>query len=137
MAATAPIAHGRLPCPVFARWGYDYAQQTPTGRMFLGGGRDLFADEEWTSAREPSAPVQEYIDEAALRFAGGPVTVTHRWAASVSYTPDARPLLTEVAPGVAACGAYSGTGNLIGTLAGRCAVELVVDGVPAPSFFAG
>jgi glycine/D-amino acid oxidase-like deaminating enzyme len=134
MAATAPVAPA-LPCPVYARWGYDYLQQDPAGRIFAGGGRDRFADAEWTADAEPTGPVQGWIDRLIARVAPA-ARVTHRWAASVGYTPDLRPLVTEVASGVVACGGYCGTGNLVGPIAARAAVACAVDGAPPPAYFA-
>jgi gamma-glutamylputrescine oxidase len=136
MLATAPVALGRLPCPVYGRWGYDYAQQSADGGLFVGGGRDLFAEAEWTTDAEPTPPVQDYIEGVASRMAGGPVAVTHRWAASVGFTPDGRPLCTPVADGVVAVGGYNGTGNLVGPIAARAAVALAVDGTAPPPYFA-
>ncbi|MCV7230046.1 NAD(P)/FAD-dependent oxidoreductase [Mycolicibacterium komossense] len=135
MLGTRPVAPRRLPCPVYCRWGYDYAQQDAHGRLFVGGGRDRFADSEWTTATEPTQPVQDYIEEVARRMAGTDVTVSTRWGASVAYTDDGRPLCAEVAPGVVAFGAYNGTGNLVGPLAARSAVGLAVDGAPIPDYF--
>jgi glycine/D-amino acid oxidase-like deaminating enzyme len=136
MLATAPVAPGRLPCPVYGRWGYDYAQQSADGGLFVGGGRDLFAEAEWTADAEPTAPVQDYIERVATRMAGEPVAVTHRWAASVGFTRDGRPLCTPVADGVVAVGGYNGTGNLVGPVAARAAVALAVDGTAPPPYFA-
>ncbi|HEY3088212.1 MAG TPA: FAD-binding oxidoreductase [Jatrophihabitantaceae bacterium] len=136
MLATAPVP-ARLPCPVYCRWGYDYAQQLADGRMFVGGGRDRFAEDEWTLEATPTAPVQAWIEQVAHGLAGRPVGVTHRWAASVGYTPDGRPLCVEVRPHVAACGGYSGTGNLVGPLTARAAVALALDGTPPPAWCAG
>ena len=135
MLATSPVPD-RLPCPVYGRWGYDYAQQDAAGRVFAGGGRDKFVDAEWTTDATPTAAVQAWIERVAARMAGCSIGVTHRWAASVGYTPDGRPLCTEVAPGVVACGGYSGTGNLVGPLAARAAVALAVDGTPPPAWCA-
>ncbi|MCW2523352.1 MAG: putative oxidoreductase [Frankiales bacterium] len=132
---TAAAGGWRLPCPVYGRWGYDYAQQDPSGRLFVGGGRDQFAAAEWTPEREPSRPVQGWIERVAARFAGQPVRVTHRWAASVGFTPDARALVTMPRPGVVACGGYNGTGNLIGPLAARAALALGLDGTEPPPYF--
>jgi gamma-glutamylputrescine oxidase len=68
-------------------------------------------------------------------FAGRAVQVTHRWAASVGYTADGRPLVAEARPGVVACGGYSGTGNLVGPIAARAPVALAVDSIgPRPDF---
>jgi glycine/D-amino acid oxidase-like deaminating enzyme len=136
MLSTAPVAP-RLPCPVYGRWGYDYAQQLPDGRLFVGGGRDRFLESEWTSEGHPTAPVQAYIERVAERMAGRPVGVTHRWAAPVGFTPDGRALCTEVMPGVAAVGGYNGTGNLVGPVAARAAVDLLLQQVNPPAFLAG
>jgi gamma-glutamylputrescine oxidase len=136
MIATAPVSPGRLHCPVYGRWGYDYGQQLPDGRLFIGGGRDRFVDEEWTTATEPSDNVQGYIEHIAARFVGAPVSVTHRWAASVGFTGgDGRALCTAVDDGVVAIGGYNGTGNLVGPVAARAAVALVLDGTSPPSCF--
>lgn len=136
MIATAPVPPGRLPCPVYGRWGYDYAQQADDGRLFVGGGRDRFADAEWTALAEPSESVQGYIESVARRMAGRPVETTHRWAASVGFTADGRPLCTQVDDGVVALGGYNGTGNLVGPLAARAAVALALDGTAPPAYLA-
>ena len=135
MLATAPVP-ARLPCPVYCRWGYDYAQQDADGRLFVGGGRDRFADDEWTLDATPTAPVQAWIEHVARGLAGRAVDVTHRWAATVGYTPDVRPLCVEVAPHIVACGGYSGTGNLVGLLTARAAVALAVAGTRPPAWCA-
>jgi glycine/D-amino acid oxidase-like deaminating enzyme len=135
MLATEPVAPGRLPCPVYGRWGYDYAQQDAAGRLFVGGGRDQFEEQEWTHQANPTAGVQDWIERVAARFAGAPVQVSHRWAASVGYTDDGRPVVTEVRPGVVACGGYNGTGNLVGPIAARAAVALGLDGTAPEDCF--
>jgi len=138
MLATDPLpgaVRRRVPRPVYARWGYDYAQCDPSGRLFVGGGRDRFEASEWTTATEPSEPVQRWIEAVAGRFAGQAVAVSHRWGASVGFTPDARPLIGFVRPGVLACGGYNGTGNLVGPIAARAALALALDGrMPSPVF---
>jgi len=136
MLTTAPVSPGRLPCPVYGRWGFDYAQQDAAGRLFAGGGRDRFVDAEWTIDTAPTGSVQGWIEQVATRFAGAPATVTHRWAASVGYTRDGRPLVTRVRDGVVACGGYNGTGNLVGPLAARAAVALGLDETAPPVWFA-
>jgi gamma-glutamylputrescine oxidase len=134
MLATSPGLPPRLPCPVYGRWGFDYGQQTPDGRIYAGGGRDRFAASEWTTEITPTAPVQAWIEQVAARFAGGPIAVTHRWAASGGFTADGRPLCVEVRPGVVACGGYSGTGNLVGPVTARAAVALALDGTVPPAW---
>jgi gamma-glutamylputrescine oxidase len=60
--------------------------------------------------------------------------VTHRWAASVGFTPDGRPLCMEVGDDVVAIGGYNGTGNLVGPAAARAAVAWLIDRTPPPDF---
>jgi gamma-glutamylputrescine oxidase len=135
MLGTGAVDRVRLPCPVYGRWGYDYAQQDGSGRLYVGGGRDLFADDEWSNSGDPTAQVQAYVETLAGRMAGRSVQVTHRWAASVGFTPDGRALCTQVTPGVVACGGYNGTGNLVGPVAARAALALALDGtVPSAAF---
>ena len=136
MLATSPVAMRRLPCPVYGRWGYDYAQQDAVGRLYVGGGRDQDMEAEWTTDTTPTPVVQDWIERIAARFAGCSVTVTHRWSASAGYTKDGRPVVSEVRPGVVACGGYNGTGNLIGPIAARAAVALGLDGVQPGGYFA-
>lgn len=134
---TAPATRTRLTCPVYGRWGFDYAQQDAAGRLYVGGGRDIGGEAEWTTASTPTPTVQDWIDKVAVRFAAGPVTVTHRWGASVGYTADARSVVAEVRPGVVACGGYNGTGNLVGPIAARAAVSLGLDGARPSEYFSG
>lgn len=135
MLATAPVNPGRLACAVYGRWGYDYAQQDELGRLYVGGGRDTDVENEWSTETEPTPIVQGWIEQIAARFAGGPVSVTHRWAASAGYTEDGRPVVSEVRPRVVACGAYNGTGNLIGPIAAKAAVALGLDGTEPGDYF--
>jgi gamma-glutamylputrescine oxidase len=113
-----------IPCPVYARYGFDYYQQTADGSVALGGGRDKSVDSEWTAESEPSAFIQSYLERVLREKLGVKAPITHRWAASVSYTSSGLPVLAEVRPGVWAIGGYSGTGNAIGALCGRAAARL-------------
>lgn len=158
MLATAPLddddaarVRERVPCGVYERWGYDYAQvddgapgrQGP--RLLVGGGRDVDRDAEWTTSTDPTPPVQAHVERVAERLLGRPLRpgeVTHRWGASVGYTaPEAqgRALCGLVDDGpdgqVAAVGGYCGTGNLVGAVAARAAVRLLLDGEQPPSCF--
>lgn len=117
MLATAPVEM-RYPRPVYRRWGYDYWQQLPDGRIALGGMRDVGGEAEWTIDAEPSEVVQRNLEQLLPKL-GIQAPITHRWAASVAYTPTGLPIAEEVRPGVWAIGAYSGTGNVVGALLGR------------------
>ena len=119
MLATAPTSEVRLPRPVYARWGYDYWQQRPDGAIALGGARDVGGDAEWTHDTTPSSVVQSALEYRLREQLGVKAPITHRWAASVSYTRDELPIVREVRERVWAIGGYSGTGNVIGSLLGR------------------
>jgi gamma-glutamylputrescine oxidase len=122
MLATSPLPELRWPAPVYSRYGFDYWQQLPDRRLLLGGCRDRCLEAEWTTESSPSGSIQALLDELLGRL-GVSADVTHRWAASVSYTTDEMPILEEVDDGVWALGAYSGTGNVIGALCGAAAAR--------------
>lgn len=128
MLATAPTDEVRIPRPVYARWGFEYWQQLPDGRVALGGFRDAGGEGEWTCDVDPCEPVQQRLERFLRERIGVRAPVTHRWAASVSFTTTGLPVLEEVRPGVLVAGGYSGTGNVIGALCGRAAAELALDG---------
>jgi glycine/D-amino acid oxidase-like deaminating enzyme len=119
MLATAPTSEVEVRRPVYARWGYDYWQQRPDGAIALGGARDVAGESEWTSDATPTSPVQEALERRLRDRLGVHAPITHRWAASVGYTADGLPIVSEVRRNVWAIGGYSGTGNVIGTLLGR------------------
>ncbi|HEX2168489.1 MAG TPA: FAD-binding oxidoreductase [Longimicrobiales bacterium] len=128
MLATAPERSVRIPRPVYARYGYEYWQQLPDGRVALGGFRDLGGDAEWTENTEVTPIIQRALELHLRDVLGVRAEVTRRWAASVGYTTDGLPILAEVRPRVWAAGGYSGTGNVIGALCGRAAARLATGG---------
>ena len=128
MLATAPTRDVQVPRPVYARWGYDYWQQRPDGAIALGGARDVGGDAEWTHDTMPTAAVQDALERRLRERLGVQAPITHRWAASVSYTTDELPIVRDVRGGVWAIGGYSGTGNVIGSLLGRGLARKFVNG---------
>jgi gamma-glutamylputrescine oxidase len=128
MLGTAADARVRVPRPVYARWGYEYWQQLPDGRVTLGGFRDAEAESEWTLSDTPTESMQARLEAFLRDGIGVTAPITHRWAASVSYTNDGLPILEPVLENVWAVGAYSGTGNVVGGLSGRAAVAAAVTG---------
>lgn len=123
MLATAPLPAIRFTRPVYARWGYDYWQQLPDGRLALGGCRDYSADTERTTDASPGGAVQQHLERLLRDTLRIDAPITHRWAAVVSYTASALPVFASPHPGVWAVGGYNGTGNLMGALYGRAAVR--------------
>lgn len=126
MLGTAPAPEVRFPRPVYWRHGYDYWQQLPGGEVVLGGFRDRAGDEEWTGSAEPTPRIQGLLEDFLRGPLGVRAPITHRWAASVGYTPDGLPLLEQVRPGVWITGGYNGTGNIVGALGGRAAAARAV-----------
>lgn len=129
MLATAPDPACFIARPVYTRWGYDYWQQLPDGRIALGGCRDRFAAAEWDAPPEPSALVQAALAQILRERIGSRAPVERRWAAQVAYRSDSiLPVARQIRPNVWAIGAYNGTGNVIGALCGRAAARAVARG---------
>jgi glycine/D-amino acid oxidase-like deaminating enzyme len=119
MLATAPAPEVRFTRPCYYRWGYEYWQQLPDGRIALGGFRDHGGEGEWTCDATPGDVVQAQLEHHLRERLGVRAPVTHRWAACVGYTPTGVPVAEEVRSGVWALGGYSGTGNVVGAMLGR------------------
>jgi gamma-glutamylputrescine oxidase len=129
MIASAPTQEVNLSRPVYARWGYEYWQQLPNGSISLGGFRDAALEQEWTSNPEPSQPIQGLLEQFMREKIGVKnALITHRWAASVSYSSRSLPVLTQVRENLWAIGGYSGTGNVVGAAIGRIVADLAVHG---------
>lgn len=126
MLATGPVAFGTAQHAMYHRQGLDYWQQRPDGRLFVGGCRDAgSSDEEGDVTASPTETVQSALDRLVREVIGVQAPVTHRWAGVVGYTDDSLPVVEEVRPSVWAAGGYSGTGNVIGTLAGEALADAV------------
>lgn len=124
MLATAPLGREIFPRPVYRRYGYEYYQQLPDGRLAVGGFRDRGGDGEWTNDPEPGKEVQQLLENFLRGELGIRAPVTHRWAASVGFSRGPLPVLSTVRGGAVVLGGYSGTGNVVGSLLGRVAVGL-------------
>ncbi len=137
MLATAPATDVTIPRPVYIRWGFDYWQQLPDGRIAMGGARDLAGESEWTCDRSPTTDVQERLEATLRTRVETSAPVVHRWAATVGFTRDHMPVAGQLRPGVWALGGYSGTGNVLGALLGRAVAEAIVHGhSPTLAYFA-
>ena len=128
MVATAP-AEPRLPMPVYARYGHEYAQQTADGRITLGGFSDLDGSASWTDREAVSERVQRRLDAYLREELDVAAPVTHRWAGVVGYAEDPLPRCGPV-PGsggrVLALGGYNGTGHVQAWVAaGQVAARIV------------
>ena len=129
MIATAPVPEHVVSTLVYARYGYDYFQQTPDGRIALGGFSDLDGEASYTDAEEGSPAVWQRLEQYLHEDLGlTDAETTHRWVGIVGFSDGERPFAGQVEDGLYALGGYSGHGNLIGFMAGRAVAEMIVTG---------
>jgi gamma-glutamylputrescine oxidase len=131
MVATAPLPERVLAGVVYARWGLEYFQQLPDGRLAVGGFGDVDGAASYTAVEEGSPAIWERLAEYVREALGlDGVPVTHRWVGVVGYGDDGRPYVGPVPgrEGLHVLGGYSGTGNLVGFVAGRAVAERIATG---------
>jgi len=130
--ATEPLPELRYDRPHYARWGYDYWQQTADGRLILGGRRDTDAEAETTASEDTNPSIQAELTAYAEQLMGRSVAVTHRWAGVWGETPDGLPFVGPV-PGsdrLWVAGGYCGHGNVLGFGCGDLVARAIL-GEPA------
>ena len=128
MTATAPLSERVTDHLVYYRWGYEYFQQRPDGRLLIGGFSDVDGDGSYTDSDAGSPAIWERIERHIREELGlEDALITHRWAGVVGYSDDALPYVGEVPgrPGLWVAGGYSGHGNVPGFLAGRLIAEAI------------
>ncbi|MHB1296949.1 MAG: NAD(P)/FAD-dependent oxidoreductase [Gemmatimonadaceae bacterium] len=128
MLATAPAPEVSYPRAVYKRYGYDYWQQLLDGSIVFGGGRDTTPETEWTTDSAPSDAIQDYLTRTLRDDLKVTAEVTHRWAASVSFTETGLPVFRDMGDGLTVMGGYSGTGNVVGAVLGRAAAQRAIRG---------
>jgi glycine/D-amino acid oxidase-like deaminating enzyme len=130
MIATSPLATDHVRQPVYARYGYEYHQQLPDGRIVLGGFSDLDGADSYTEREESSEVVHARLARYLVDDLGVDAPVTHRWVGTVGYTDDHRPFAGSVPgrEGVYGMGGYCGTGNLCGWVAARIVADQIATG---------
>ena len=69
--ATEPLPI-RYDKPHYSRGGYDYWQQTPDGRLILGGRRDTDLENERTSSEDTTPLIQDQLTAYAAELMGRP-----------------------------------------------------------------
>lgn len=135
---TEPLERRLFSRPHYARRGYDYWQQTPGGRLVIGGWRDADLEREWTAEEATTPAIQARIEAFAERLTGRPPVVTHRWAGIFGSTGDGLPLAGPVPgrDGVWVAAGYSGHGNVLGLACGELvAGALLGRAEPPPNLF--
>ena len=126
--ATEPIGQTLYPCPHYARRGFDYWQQTPDTRLFLGGRRDKTPNLEYTNDEATTTLIQEELRAFAGELLGESPQVSHGWAGIFGVTEDDLPLVGQVPgrDGVWVSAGYSGHGNVLGLACGELVGEAVL-----------
>jgi len=135
MVATEPMPPvvDRL---VYARWGYEYLQQRPDGRILAGGFSDLDGEASYTDRDDGNPVIWERVERYLRDDLGLDARVTHRWAGVVGYSDDSLPYVGEV-PGRAClyvAGGYSGVGNVPGFMSGRDLADAIAGDAPEALF---
>jgi glycine/D-amino acid oxidase-like deaminating enzyme len=129
---TESLAKEYFGCPHYARYGYDYWQQTEDLRLVLGGFRDSALEAESTAEEATTPGIQARLDAFARELVGD-AKITHRWSGIFGSTDDLLPLVGPV-PGRdglwVACG-YSGHGNVLGLACGDLVAQAVLGAAPA------
>ncbi len=92
--ATAPVAPFLQPA-AYCDYGFVYFQQTPEGRLVLGGYRNLAFEAERTYADQVTPDIQQALETFLARHfpevAGAPIE--RRWSGTMAFTPDGLPLV--------------------------------------------
>ena len=137
MTATAPLPERVTERLVYYRWGYEYFQQRPDGRLLIGGFSDKDGAGSYTDSDEGSPAIWRRIERHIREDLGLDALVTHRWAGVVGYSDDQLPYVGEVPgrPGLWVAGGYSGHGNVPGFLAGRLIADAITGGADDPPLF--
>jgi glycine/D-amino acid oxidase-like deaminating enzyme len=121
---------------VYARWGYEYLQQRPDGRILAGGFSDVDAEDSYTDSDAGSPAIWERLERYLGDGIAAGARITHRWAGVVGYAGDDLPYVGEVPgrPGLYVSGGYSGVGNVPGFMSGRDVADWIAGDGPAPLF---
>jgi gamma-glutamylputrescine oxidase len=138
MVATEPLPP-TLESMVYARWGLEYLQQCPDGRILAGGFSDVDGDSSYTNSDSGNPLIWERVEAYLREDIGVDAEVSHRWAGVVGYSDDSLPYVGEV-PGrsrLFVSGGYSGVGNLPGFMCGRDIADTIAGAPPEPVFPAG
>jgi glycine/D-amino acid oxidase-like deaminating enzyme len=121
VVVTEPLVRRLFERPHYARHGFDYWQQTPDGRLVIGGSRDAGLEDEWTAEEQTTDVVQRRIESLMRGLLGSDARVTHRWAGIWGTTDDLLPFVGPVRgrDGVWVAAGYSGHGNVLGFACGE------------------
>jgi glycine/D-amino acid oxidase-like deaminating enzyme len=138
MVATEPLPPA-VEQLVYLRWGYEYLQQQPDGRILAGGFSDEDGEGSYTDSDDGSPAIWERVERYLREELGSDARVSHRWTGVVGYSDDSLPYVGEVPGrrGLYVSGGYSGHGNVPGYMCGRDLADAIAGDGPDPLFPAG
>ena len=122
MVATEPLPERLVDCPVYARWGYEYFQQPPDGRLLAGGFSDLDGERLLHRPRRGRARavwerIERYLAEE-LGVDGADHAPLGRDRRLQRRRAAVRRARCRAARACTSAGGYSGHGNVLGYVAG-------------------
>jgi glycine/D-amino acid oxidase-like deaminating enzyme len=135
MIATEPLVP-MVESMVYSRWGYEYLQQRPDGRVLAGGFSDLDGESSYTDSDAGDPLIWERVESYLRDDLGATARVTHRWAGVVGFSDDQLPYVGGLPgrPGLYVAGGYSGHGNVPGFMCGRDIADTIAGAGPEPLF---
>jgi glycine/D-amino acid oxidase-like deaminating enzyme len=112
MLCTAPLEMRLDPRPVYANYGYQYWRQMDDGRLLIGGWRNTAFDAETGYDTEVTPGIQARIEEGLRELVPGGAAVETRWAGTMGFARDGRPLVgwLDAAHHLAICAGHTGHG---------------------------
>ena len=131
MLATEPYATRVVERPTYSDHGYQYWRQLPTGELLVGGYRDRALEEEVGYDLATTPTIQGHL-ERHLAGLGVNAPVSHRWAGTMGFTPDALPLVGRLRPGLSLCAGFTGHGMAFAHLCARLLVDNLLGGPALP-----
>jgi gamma-glutamylputrescine oxidase len=133
MLATVPFPTRVADRPTYADHGYQYWRQLPGGEVLVGGFRDRAVAEEVGYELVTTELVQGHL-ERHLAGLGVAAAISHRWAGTMGFTPDALPLVGRLRPGLSICAGYTGHGMAFAHLCARLLADHLAGGPPPPKW---
>jgi gamma-glutamylputrescine oxidase len=133
MLATESFATLVVERPTYSDHGYQYWRQLPTGEVLVGGYRDRAQAEEVGYDLATTPTIQGHLDRH-LAGLGVTAPVSHRWAGTMGFTPDALPLAGRLRPGLSICAGFTGHGMAFAHLCARLLVDNLLGGPALPAW---
>jgi gamma-glutamylputrescine oxidase len=120
---TAPVGREVARRPTLAHWGYQYWRQLEDQRLVIGGWRDQDLDAEVGFDLRPTGPIQAAIERGLADLVPEGVAIERRWAGTMGFSRDGRPLVGWLDPEhhVAIAAGFTGHGL---AWAPACALDL-------------